>query len=121
MDNNIKGGWARSPSTLVQLAISSVPPVDPKFFDVIDGVIDKTAPVPSNQLIPGVMEKIGNTLESFLTGGNEEKREDKYYKKYLKYKAKYLKLKEELDKLKAKQKGGCSSCSMVGGCNCGVL
>ncbi len=91
------GGWARSPSTLVQLAISSVPPVDPKFFDVIDGVIDKTAPVPSNGLLPQLVENVGQSIEKFFTGG-KEKKDEKYYKKYLKYKSKYLKLKEKINK-----------------------
>jgi len=63
-----------SPSTLVQLAVSSVPPVDPRFFNLVDSVVDTSVPVPAND-IPN------------MTGGD-------YYKKYLKYKSKYLSLKK---------------------------
>ena len=64
-----------SPSTLVQLAVSSVPPIDPQFFNLVDSVVDTSVPVPAND-IPNMI------------GG------DYYYKKYLKYKAKYLSLKK---------------------------
>ena len=90
------GGWARSPSTLVQLAIGSVPPVDPSFFNTIDGVADPNVPVPSNQM---TVTNIGQD------GGD-------YKEKYLKYKAKYLSLKKKLS-------GGSCSCNRTGG-NCAV-
>jgi len=69
---NQNGGT--SPSTLVQLAVSSVPPVDPRFFNLVDSVVDTSVPVPAND-VPNMM------------GGNN------YYAKYLKYKGKYLDLK----------------------------
>lgn len=92
------GGWARSPSTLVQLAIGSVPPVDPSFFNTIDGVVDTNVPVPSNQM---TVSNIGQV------GGVED-----YKEKYLKYKAKYLSLKKKLS-------GGGCACNRTGG-NCAV-
>jgi len=64
-----------SPSTLVQLAVGSVPPVDPQFFDLIDSVIDTSVPMPANEM---------------MRGG------DYYYVKYLKYKAKYLALRKQV-------------------------
>jgi len=76
-------GGARAPSSLIQLAISSIPPVDPRFFDLINGVVDNTAPVPANELVPQLLQRIG--------GG-----EDKYKMKYLKYKQKYNQLKADL-------------------------
>ena len=90
IDNQQTGGWARSPATLVQLGISSLPPIDPRFFNAIDGAIDKSAPVPANDLVPNLLGKVGKVVEKFMTGGN-----DPYKAKYLKYKAKYLKLKGE--------------------------
>ena len=72
---NLIGGT--SPSTLVQLAVSSVPPIDPRFFDLVNSVVDTSVPVPSNA-VPNMM------------GGNN------YYAKYLKYKHKYLSLKKDI-------------------------
>lgn len=92
------GGWARSPSTLVQLAIGSVPPVDPGFFNTIDGVADPNVPVPSNQMTVSNIGQVGGA--------------DGYKEKYLKYKAKYLSLKKKLS-------GGGCACNRVGG-NCAV-
>jgi len=70
---NQNGGT--SPSTLVQLAVGSVPPVDPQFFDLIDSVVDTSVPVPANGM---------------MRGG------DYYRGKYLKYKQKYLSLKRKM-------------------------
>ena len=64
-----------SPSTLVQLAVGTVPPIDQIFFDLIDSVVDSSVPVPANQS---------------MRGG------DHYREKYLKYKAKYLALKKQV-------------------------
>lgn len=85
---NIVGGT--SPSTLVQLAVSSLPPVDPKFFDLVNSVVDTSVPVPAN-IIPNMI------------GGTD------YYKKYLKYKAKYIMVggrKKKYELVERKQKGG---------------
>lgn len=87
------GGWARSPSTLVQLAIGSVPPVDPSFFNSIDGVADPNVPVPANQMTVTNIGQVGG---------------DYYKEKYLKYKAKYLNLKKKMN-------GGGCSCNRTGG------
>jgi hypothetical protein len=46
IDNQQTGGWARSPATLVQHVISSLPPKYPRFFNAIDGTIDQSVPVP---------------------------------------------------------------------------
>jgi len=59
---NLIGGT--SPSTLVQLAVSSVPPIDPRFFDLVNSVVDTSVPVPAND-IPKMI------------GGTD------YYKKYM--------------------------------------
>jgi len=70
--NPPKEGGGTSPSTLVQLVASSLPPIDPSFYNIINEQVVAGIPVPANQ-----------------HGGNQN-----YYKnKYLKYKAKYLKLK----------------------------
>jgi len=85
---NIIGGT--SPSTLVQLAVSSLPPIDPKFFDLVNSVVDTSVPMPANN-IPNMI------------GGTD------YYKKYLKYKTKYIMVggrKKKYEKLERKQKGG---------------
>jgi len=110
MDNiSYTGGWARSPSTLVQLAVGSVPPVDPKFFNIIDGIIDGSVPVPSNQLMPQIVSQV----EKFFTGGNQH--EDKYYDKYIKYKNKYQQLKNKL------HNKNCPDCKhLTGGCGCDI-
>ena len=76
-------GGARAPSSLIQLAISSIPPVDPRFFDLMNGVVDNTVPVPANELVPQLLQRVG--------GG-----EDRYKMKYLKYKQKYIDLKNQL-------------------------
>jgi hypothetical protein len=73
--SNLNGGKAMSPSTLIQLATTSVPPINPSFYDTINETIVTDVPQPANQY--GLLQNGG----------------DKYYKKYLKYKAKYLKLK----------------------------
>jgi hypothetical protein len=78
-----QAGGGRAPSSLIQLAISSIPPVDPKFFDLMNGIVDNTVPVPANELVPQLLQRVG--------GG-----EDKYKMKYLKYKIKYTHLKNEL-------------------------
>jgi hypothetical protein len=110
---NQQGGWARSPSTLVQLAVSSLPPIDPKFFNVIDGVVDKSAPVAANDMVPSLLGQVGKTVEKFFTGGQmNDATEDPYKAKYLKYKAKYL-------KLKGGMKGGCMGCGLMTGGDCG--
>jgi len=87
--NIIRGGT--SPSTLVQLAVSSLPPVDPKFFDLVNSVVDTSVPVPAND-IPKMI------------GGTD------YYKKYLKYKSKYITMvggrKKKYELVERKQKGG---------------
>jgi hypothetical protein len=84
---NQNGGT--SPSTLVQLAVSSLPPVDPGFFNLVDSVVDTSVPVPAND-VPNMM------------GGNN------YYTKYLKYKAKYTNLVggRKYASVEKKQKGG---------------
>ena len=84
---NQNGGT--SPSTLVQLAVSSLPPVDPRFFNLVDSVVDTSVPVPAND-VPNMM------------GGNN------YYTKYLKYKAKYTNLVggRKYALVEKKQKGG---------------
>jgi hypothetical protein len=75
MEKNFFGGRATSPSTLTQLNISSVPPIKPDFYDIINETINKDVPQPANQFM------------------NIQKGGDKYYLKYMKYKSKYLKLK----------------------------
>jgi hypothetical protein len=90
IDSNQTGGKAISPSTLVQLAVSSVPPINPNFFNMINGVVDGSAPVPANDMVPSLLGQVGKTIEKFIGGG-----EDPYKAKYLKYKAKYLQLKEQ--------------------------
>ena len=87
---NQTGGKAISPSTLVQLAVSSLPPIDPKFFNTIDNIIDNTAPVAANGMIPSLIGQVGKTVEKFIGGG-----EDPYKAKYLKYKQKYIDLKNQ--------------------------
>jgi hypothetical protein len=64
-----------SPSTLVQLAVGSVPPIDPQFFDLINNFVDTSVPVPANEM---------------MRGG------DYYREKYLKYKQKYLSLRRKM-------------------------
>jgi hypothetical protein len=91
IDSNQTGGKAISPSTLVQLANSSLPPIDPRFFNTIDNIIDKNAPIASNGMIPSLLGQVGKTIEKFFIGGNE----DPYKKKYLKYKQKYIDLKNK--------------------------
>jgi hypothetical protein len=76
-------GGGRAPSSLIQLAISSIPPVNPRFFDLMNGIVDNTVPVPANELVPQLLQRVG--------GG-----EDKYKMKYLKYKQKYIDLKNQL-------------------------
>ena len=76
-------GSGRAPSSLIQLAISSIPPVNPRFFDLMNGIIDNTVPVPANELVPQLLQRVG--------GGG-----DKYKMKYLKYKQKYNQLKADL-------------------------
>jgi hypothetical protein len=78
-----QAGGGRAPSSLIQLAISSIPPVNPRFFDLMNGIIDNTVPVPANELVPQLLQRVG--------GG-----EDKYKMKYLKYKQKYNQLKADL-------------------------
>lgn len=101
------GGWARSPSTLVQLAVGSVPPVDPSFFNTIDGVADPNVPVPSNQMTVTNIGQVGGN-----DGYSERVYTEGYKEKYLKYKAKYLSLKKKIS-------GGGCACNRVGG-NCAV-
>jgi|UniRef100_A0A6C0GZP9 hypothetical protein len=93
MDNKQNGGWARSPATLVQLAVGSVPRIDPKFFDLVNGVVDNNIPVPANQMVSNLVEVTSKAAEKFFTGGNDEK----YKQKYLKYKSKYLNLKKQME------------------------
>ena len=88
IDSNQTGGKAISPSTLVQLAVSSIPPINPNFFNMINSVVDKSAPVPANEMVPSLLGQVGKTVEKFFGAG-----EDPYKAKYLKYKTKYLKLK----------------------------
>ena len=73
-------GSARSPSTLIQLSVASLPPINPSFYDNINQVADVNAPVPANELVPMNRGQLGG---------------DPYYKKYMKYKLKYLRLKAE--------------------------
>ena len=80
-------GGGRAPSSLIQLAISSMPPIDPRFFDVINGIVDNTAPVPANELVPQLLQRVG---------GGETLDTQKYKMKYLKYKKKYIDLKNQL-------------------------
>jgi hypothetical protein len=87
---NQTGGKAISPSTLVQLAVSSLPPINPNFFNVINGVVDPNAPVPANDMVPSLLGQVGKTIEKFIGGG-----EDPYKAKYLKYKQKYIALKAQ--------------------------
>lgn len=74
-------GNGTSPSTLIQLSISSLPSIDPSFYQNINQTIDTNAPVPANEMIP---------MNRGQLGGNY------YYNKYMKYKAKYLALKKTL-------------------------
>ena len=90
IDSNQTGGKAISPSTLVQLAVSSLPPINPNFFNVINGVVDANAPVPANDMVPSLLGQVGKTIEKFIGGG-----EDPYKAKYLKYKQKYIALKAQ--------------------------
>ena len=71
-------GNGTSPSTLIQLSVSALPPIDPSFYENINQTIDPNAPLPANELVP---------MTRGQYGGNY------YYKKYMKYKAKYLRLK----------------------------
>jgi len=80
-----QAGGGRAPSSLIQLAISSIPPVNPRFFDLINGIIDNTVPVPANELVPQLLQRVGG-------GGGK----DKYKMKYLKYKQKYIDLKRQI-------------------------
>ena len=41
-------GSGMSPSTLIQLAASSVPPVPPSFYNAISEVVSSDIPVPAN-------------------------------------------------------------------------
>jgi hypothetical protein len=71
--NPPKEGGGTSPSTLVQLAASSLPPIDPSFYNIMNEQVVAGIPIPANQ-----------------HGGS-------YFKeKYEKYKAKYLGLKKKL-------------------------
>jgi len=88
MNNNQQIGSGTSPSTLIQLGISSLPPIDPSFFNIVDGIKDITVPVPSNDLVPKLYGVVKQTIENFFSGG-----EDPYKIKYFKYKSKYLQLK----------------------------
>jgi len=71
-------GSGTSPSTLIQLSVAALPPINPSFYQNMNQIADVNAPVPANELVPMNRGQLGG---------------DPYYKKYMKYKAKYLRLK----------------------------
>ena len=75
-------GNGTSPSTLIQLSVASLPPIDPSFYQNLNQTIDTNAPVPANEMVPMNRGQLGG---------------DPYYKKYMKYKFKYLALKKKQD------------------------
>ena len=74
-------GSGTSPSTLIQLSVASLPPINPTFYQNIDQIIDTNAPVPANEMVPMNRGQLGGKY---------------YYEKYMKYKMKYLALKKQL-------------------------
>lgn len=75
-------GNGTSPSTLIQLTASSLPPIDPLFYQTIDQTIDNNVPIPANEINHVSISQLGGKYESV------------YYKKYMKYKQKYIALKK---------------------------
>ena len=75
-------GNGTSPSTLIQLATASLPPIDSSFYQTIDQTIDNNVPMPANEINHANINQLGGKYQNL------------YYKKYMKYKQKYIALKK---------------------------